>query len=390
MARKILTLNIISEKGLARLPKNYVVGNDLQDPDGILVRSHIMHDMDIPVTVRVIGRAGAGTNNIPVQQLSKRGVVVFNTPGANANAVKELVIAGMLIGARNIFQAAKFVDTLKGSDEELLKQAEAGKKHYIGRELYGSTLGIIGLGSIGSMLADAAINLGMQVIGFDPEITVDGAWRLSAQVKKAASVDEVVRQADFVSLHVPLSSATKNMIDAERIKMMKKGAILLDFAREGIVDEQAALDGLNDGRLHAYLSDFPSNLLRQHERFIALPHLGASTEEAEENCAVMVAEQVTDYLENGNIMNSVNFPNIYMTRESKYRLAIANQNVPNMLGQISTMMAEAGLNIKNMINKSRGDLAFTLADVECEVSKALIARLSSINGVLRVRHLTLK
>ena len=387
MTRKIQTLNAISKKGLSRLPDSYVVGNDIADPDAVLVRSQVMHDMPIAASVLAIGRAGAGTNNIPTKAMSERGVVVFNAPGANANAVKELVIAGMLMGTRNIAPALTFVNGLFGDDESLHKQVEAGKKHYVGHELRGSTLGIIGLGAIGSMLAESAIQLGMNVVGFDPEITVDAAWRLPSQVKKAVSIDDLVKRCDFISLHVPLLPATKDLINGDRVKLMKKGCILLNFARDGIVNEKAVLDGLNDGRLHAYVCDFPSNLLRHHPRFVALPHLGASTEEAEENCAIMVADQVRDYLENGNILNSVNFPNISMPRESGFRLAIANANVPNMLGQISTTLAGAGLNIHNMVNKSRGDLAFTLVDVECAVPQAVIDQLTAIGGVLRVRYL---
>ena len=387
MTRKIQTLNAISKKGLSRLPEAYVVGSDVADADAILVRSQVMHELPIADSVMAIGRAGAGTNNIPVKAMSERGVVVFNAPGANANAVKELVIAGMLMGARNIFPALNFVAGLHGDDEALHKQVEAGKKHFVGQELRGSTLGIIGLGAIGSMLAEAAIQLGMHVVGLDPEITVDAAWRLPSQVKKATSVDDLVKRCDFVSLHMPLVPATRDMINAERIKLMKKGAILLNFARDGIVNEKAVLDALNDGKLHAYVCDFPSNLLRVHPRFVALPHLGASTEEAEENCAIMVADQVADYLENGNICNSVNFPSISMPRESGFRLAIANANVPNMLGQISTTLAAAGLNIHNMVNKSRGDFAFTLVDVESAVPQTAIDQLTSIGGVLRVRYL---
>ena len=388
MTRKIQTLNAISKKGLSRLPDSYLVGNDIADPDAILVRSQVMHEMPIAASVLAIGRAGAGTNNIPTKAMSERGVVVFNAPGANANAVKELVIAGMLMGTRNIAPALTFVNGLFGDDESLHKQVEAGKKHYVGHELRGSTLGIIGLGAIGSMLAESAIQLGMNVVGFDPEITVDAAWRLPSQVKKAASIDDLVKRCDFISLHVPLLPTTKDMINAERIKLMKKGCVLLNFARDGIVNEQAVLDGLNENKLHAYVCDFPSNLLRQHPRFVSLPHLGASTEEAEENCAIMVADQVGDYLENGNILNSVNFPNISMPRESAYRLAIANANVPNMLGQISTTLASAGLNIQNMVNKSRGDFAFTLVDLGGPVPQAAIDQLKGINGVLRVRYLT--
>ncbi|MBI4985511.1 MAG: 3-phosphoglycerate dehydrogenase [Rhodocyclales bacterium] len=374
MSAKVLTLNAISKKGLARLPEGYSVGNDVAEPDGILVRSQNMHEMAIPASVLAIGRAGAGTNNIPVKQMSERGVVVFNAPGANANAVKELVIAGMLLGTRNLIPALRFVDGLEGDDESLHKQVEAGNKHLVGNELPGRTLGVIGLGAIGSLVADAAIRLGMNVIGFDPEITVEAAWRLPAQVKKAGSVEEVVKHADFISLHVPFLPATKDLINAERIKLMKKGTVLLNFARDGIVNEPAVLDGLNEGKLHAYICDFPSNLLRQHPNFVALPHLGASTEEAEENCAMMVAEQLADYLENGNILNSVNFPNIGMPRESQWRLAIANANVPNM-------------NIHNMLNKSKGDLAFTLVDVDSTVSDAALKSLAGIEGVLRVRYL---
>jgi D-3-phosphoglycerate dehydrogenase len=387
MTRRIQTLNAISKKGLSRLPAGYAISNDIADPDAILVRSQEMHEMPIPASVLAIGRAGAGTNNIPIKAMSERGVVVFNAPGANANAVKELVIAGMLMGTRNVFPALNFVNGLHGDDESLHKQVEAGKKHFVGHELRGSTLGIIGLGAIGSMLAESAIQLGMNVIGLDPEITVDAAWRLPSQVKKAVNVDDLVKRSDFISLHLPMLPSTKDLINVERVKLMKKGCILLNFARDGIVNEKAVLDGLNDGKLQAYVCDFPSNLLRHHPRFVALPHLGASTEEAEENCAIMVADQVGDYLENGNILNAVNFPNIAMPRESGFRLAIANANVPNMLGQISTALAGAGLNIHNMVNKSRGDLAFTLVDVETAVPQAVIDQLTAISGVLRVRYL---
>ena len=386
-AQKILTLNAISKRGLARLPDNYAVGNDFADPDAILVRSQVMHEMPIPDSVLAIGRAGAGTNNIPVKAMSERGVVVFNAPGANANAVKELVIAGMLMGARNLLPALNFVNGLHGDDESLHKQVEAGKKHFVGHELPGRTLGVIGLGAIGSMVADAAIRLGMHVIGYDPEITVDAAWRLPSQVKKAVSVDDLVKHSDFISLHTPLVPATKDLINADRVKIMKKGCVLLNFARDGIVNEEAVLAGLKENRMHAYVCDFPSNLLRQHERFVALPHLGASTEEAEENCAIMVAEQVADYLESGHILNSVNFPNVSLPRESAYRLAIANANVPNMLGQISTTLAAASLNIHNMVNKSKGDMAFTLVDVDSAVSEGVIAQLAAIQGVSRIRYL---
>ncbi|MDR2788618.1 MAG: phosphoglycerate dehydrogenase [Candidatus Accumulibacter sp.] len=387
MTRKIRTLNTISRQGLARLPGTYVVGNDVAEPDAILVRSTDMHKLEIPPGLLAVGRAGAGTNNIPVKAMSEKGIVVFNTPGANANAVKELVLAGMLMGVRNIVPAIHFAAKLQGDDEYLQKQVEAEKKQFVGRELRGSVLGIVGLGSIGSILAESALLLGMKVIGIDPELTVDAAWRLPSQVRKASSIEELLKHSDFVSLHVPLLPSTRNLIDAERVKIMKKGSVLLNFSRDGIVDTQAVIDGLGASRLRAYLCDFPSNLLRQHPRVVALPHLGASTEEAEENCASMVVDQLVDYLQNGNILNSVNFPNISMPRGSRHRLAIANANVPNMLGQISTALADAGLNINNMMNKSRGELAFTLVDVETDVSPPVIGQLSAIQGVLRVRYL---
>ncbi len=385
--RKILTLNAISARGLARLPEHYIVGGDIADPDGILVRSANMHEMEIPASVRAIARAGAGTNNIPVKKLSARGVPVFNAPGANANAVKELVIAGMLMGARNIVPAIKFVEGLSGSDEEMHRATEAGKKQFAGMELPGRTLAVIGLGAIGSYIAEAAIKLGMNVVGFDPAITVDAAWRLPSQVKRAENVEDALRMADFVTLHVPLVDATRNLINAQRLGMMRSGAVLLNFAREGVVDNVAVIEALDANKLQAYICDFPANALKGHVKVVALPHLGASTEEAEENCAVMVAEQLADYLENGNILNSVNFPNVSMARESAYRIAVANANVPNMVGQISSVLATAGLNIHNMLNKSKGDMAYTLVDVDSAATDAVMQQLAAIAGVLAVRYL---
>ena len=386
-ARKVLTLNAISARGLARLPQHYVVGGDVTDPDAILVRSANMHEMEISASVQAIGRAGAGTNNIPVKKLSERGVPVFNAPGANANAVKELVVAGMLMGARNLVPALKFVEGLSGTDEEMHKATEAGKKNFAGMELPGRTLGVIGLGAIGSYIAEAAIKLGMNVVGYDPAITVDAAWRLPSQVKRAESVEDVLRQADFVTLHVPLLDATRNLINAQRIGVMRPGVVLLNFAREGVVDNAAVIEALDANKLHAYICDFPANALKGHAKVVALPHLGASTSEAEENCAVMVAEQVADYLENGNVLNAVNFPNVSMPRESVYRIAIANSNVPNMVSQISTALAAAGLNIHNMVNKSKGDIAYTLVDVDSAVTAAVTQQLAAIAGVLTVRYL---
>jgi D-3-phosphoglycerate dehydrogenase len=387
---QILTLNKIAAVGLERLPAaRYVSGTEIAEPDAILVRSHNMLEMDIPASVLAIARAGAGTNNVPVKKMSARGVPVFNAPGANANAVKELVVAGMLLAARNIVPALHFVANLHGDDAALHKLVEDGKKHYAGTELRGRTLGIIGLGAIGRLVADAAIGLGMQVMGYDPDISVDAAWSLPAQVKKALSVEDLLKHSDFVSLHVPLLDATRNLINDKRMAVMKTGSVLLNFSREGIVDEDAVLAGVASKHLRNYVCDFPSNKTQGAPGVIALPHLGASTQEAEDNCAVMVAEQLRDYLEHGNISNTVNFPNMVMPRESSYRLAIANANVPNMLGQISSALAAAGINIHNMMNKSRGDMAYTMVDTDSAAPPALIAQIAAIPGVLMVRDLPL-
>ena len=385
---RILTLNSISGVGLERFPaERYTVGAKVENPDAILVRSQDMHSMEIPGRVMAIGRAGAGVNNIPVDKMSKRGVPVFNAPGGNANAVKELVLAGMLIAARNLVPALRFVDGLKGDDKTLHQLVEDGKKQFAGVELPRHTLGVIGLGKVGSLVADTAIKLGMNVMGYDPEITVDAAWSLPSQVKKAHSIEEVLKAADFVTLHVPLVAATRGMVNASRIKLMKNGAILLNFSREGIVDNDAVLEALQAKRLRCYVCDFPASKLQGHPQVIALPHLGASTSEAEDNCAVMVVDQVRDFLEHGNIRNAVNFPDVTMAREAPFRVAIANANVPNMVGQISTAMARAGLNIHNMMNKSKGEMAYTLVDVDSQVPAQAVAEIGKIAGVLSVRYL---
>ncbi|HEX4986489.1 MAG TPA: phosphoglycerate dehydrogenase [Burkholderiales bacterium] len=385
---RILTLNSISATGLRRLPaERYSVGSSVEQPDAILVRSQDMKSMAIAPSVRAIGRAGAGTNNIPVAEMSRRGVPVFNAPGANANAVRELVLAGMLIAARNLVPALRFVDGLGGSDEEIERRVEDGKKAFAGIELPRHVLGIVGLGRIGSLVADGAIKLGMEVIGYDPEITVDAAWSLPSQVRKAHSIEEVLRGADFVTLHVPLLDATRNLVNAARVALMKPRAVLLNFSRDGIVDNAAVLAALDAKRLKAYVCDFPGALFKGHPGVVATPHLGASTVEAEENCAIMVVDQVRDYLEHGNIRNAVNFPDVVMPRESPFRLGIANANVPNMVGQISTTVAQAGLNIHNMLNKSRQDMAYTLVDVDSAVPAQVTQKISAISGVLAVRYL---
>jgi len=385
---KILTLNQISSQGLNRFPADdYQVSNDISDPDAILVRSYNMLDSQIPESVKAIGRAGAGTNNIPVLSMNSRGIPVFNTPGANANAVKELTLAGMLLAARNLVPALHYVENLQGDDAALNKQAEDGKRRFSGIELPGRTLGIIGLGEIGRLVANAAIKLGMKVIGYDPKITIESAWSLSAEVKKAHSLEDLLRRSEFISLHIPLLDSTHHLINDQNIQLMKQNVILLNFSRNAVVDEEAVLAGITANKIRAYVSDFPSQKLQHREGVISLPHLGASTQEAEENCAVMVVNQLIDYLQNGNITNTVNFPDIQMERESPYRVAVANTNVPNILGQISTSVAKAGLNIHNMINKSRGEMAYTLVDVDSPLPQHALDEITAIDGILMARYL---
>lgn len=385
---KVLTLNNISVAGLERLPRDqYEIASDLPKPDAILLRSFKMHDYEIPSTLKAIGRAGAGVNNIPVDRMSERGIVVFNAPGANANAVKELVLTGMLLAARNVCPAWDYVRGLSGDDAQLNSQVEVGKKQFVGFELPGRTLGVIGLGAIGVRVANVALSMGMRVIGYDPDITVHRAWQLSSQVTQAASVGDLLAQSDFVTLHVPLVDATRGLLDERRIELMRDGATLLNFSRDGIANENALLAALDAGKLHAYVCDFPTAKFQGHPKMIALPHIGASTVEAEDNCARMVADQIKDYLEDGNICNSVNFPEVQMPRSEGYRLAIVNANVRNMLGQISTALADGDLNIVDMLNKSRGDLAYTVCDVDAPVSAEVVGALASIQGVTSVRTL---
>ena len=388
MLYKILTLNNISIRGLERLPRDrYEVGSDIRHPDAVIVRSADMHEIEIPDTVKAVGRAGAGTNNIPVAKLSERGVPVFNAPGANANAVKELVIAALFVAARNICQAWAYVRGLQGDDHELETAVEQGKKKFVGYELPGRTLGVIGLGAIGVEVANAAHALGMKVLGFDPQITVQRAWQLSSGVEQALSLDDLFARSEMVTVHVPLNDATRHLVNAARLKLLKKGSVIVNFARAGIVDTDAIKQALDSKHLGAYVCDFPSNALKNHDRIIALPHLGASTNEAEENCAIMVADTLRDFLENGNIRNSVNFPETVMPRSAgAARLAIANANVPNMVGQISTALATANLNIADLLNKSRADLAYTLIDVDGEIPASIETQLRAIPGVLAVRQ----
>ena len=385
---KILTLNNISVKGLECFPRdNYEVASEIQHPDAVLLRSFKMHDWEIPKTLKAVGRAGAGVNNIPVDKMSQRGIPVFNAPGANANAVKELVLACLFAAARNLFPAWEYASNLQGSDAEISKQVEAGKKQFVGFELSGRTLGVIGLGAIGVKVANAAQALGMKVIGFDPHITVKSAWQLSAHVKQASSVEEMLSEVEFVTVHVPLIKATRNKISAERLEHARKGLIILNFSRQGIVDDAAVCEAIKAGRVAGYICDFPSNFLKNHPGVITLPHLGASTKEAEDNCAIMVANQLRDYLENGTVHNSVNFPEMEMQRNAKNRLLVINANVPHMIEKISTVIANANLNIVDLLNKSRNNIACTLVDVNSAIPKSVVDEICTKEGVLMVRRL---
>jgi D-3-phosphoglycerate dehydrogenase len=385
---KIRTLNNIAVAGLRRLPRErYEVASDISKPDAIIVRSADMHSMDIPESVSAVGRAGAGVNNIPIQALSGRGVPVFNAPGANANAVKELVAASLLLAARNICSAWDYVRRLESTDGSLSAAIEAGKKQFVGFELPGRTLGVIGLGAIGVEVANVALALGMKVVGFDPKITVRRAWQLSSAVEQVETLDHLFKKSNAVTVHVPLVETTHHLVNRDRLALMPRNGVLVNFARGGVVDNDAAIAALDAGQLHAYVCDFPTPALIAHPKVVALPHLGASTTEAEENCAIMVAENIKDYLENGNVKNSVNFPEAVMPRADAWRVTIANANVPNMVGQISTALARAGLNIEDLLNKSLGDLAYTIVDLDGPIPDETIEALRRIEGVLALRSL---
>ena len=383
----VQTFNAISGAGLSRFPDDlYDVGASLADPDALLVRSAKLHDTPIPDSVLAVARAGAGTNNIPVADMTERGVPVFNTPGANANAVKELVLAGLFIASRNLIPAARFAHTLEGDDAAIARAVEAGKKQFIGFELPGRTLGVIGLGAIGVQVANAALGLGLSVVGFDPGISVEHAWHLSAEVERAESIEDVFRRADILTVHVPLIEATRGLVSTQRIALMKDSAVILNFARAEIVDEGAVISALDADALRGYVCDFPSTNVHKHPKCISLPHLGASTREAESNCAIMAVDELRGFLEDGQVHNSVNFPEAVMPREEgTHRVLIVNRNVPNMVGQVSTIVAQHGENIANLLNRSRGELAVTLVDVEGEVELPTLEELRGIDGVLSAR-----
>ena len=388
MSFKILTLNNISVRGLERLPRDrYEVASEIGHPDAILVRSADMHAMEIPASVLAVGRAGAGVNNIPVPKLSKRGVPVFNAPGANANAVKELVLASLFLASRNICQAWNYVRELEGDDHSIEEAVEKGKKKFVGHELPGRTLGVVGLGAIGVEVANDALGLGMQVLGYDPQITVQRAWQLSSTVQQALSLDDLFARSDIITVHVPLNDSTRGLVNAQRLRLMRRGSVILNFARAPIVNEADVMAALDNGHLSSYVCDFPSGAIKNHPKVVALPHLGASTEEAEENCAIMVADTVRDFLENGNVRHAVNFPEAVLPRAGAQRLAIANDNVPNMVGQISTCLAAAKLNIADLLNKSRGELAYTLIDIDAPIPTEVVGQILAIPGVLSARLL---
>lgn len=383
---RILTLNNIAASGLQRFPKDrYKVGADVESPDAIIVRSAAMHDMVLGNELLAVGRAGAGVNNIPVSKLSERGIPVFNAPGANANAVKELVLAGLFIAARNLIAAHEYVRGLKEEGEALAKAVENGKKRFVGYELPGRTLGVIGLGAIGVEVANAALGLNMKVIGFDPKITVERAWQLSAGVAQANSIEQVLRESDFITLHVPLTETTRRLVNAKRLELVKPTTVLLNFSRSEIVDEAAVLDALNRETLATYVTDFPSVALKSHARAICLPHLGASTAEAEENSAVMVVDNVRQYLEHGNVRHSVNFPEAVLPRSRPSRVAIPHANMPNMVAQILSALAAANLNIADMVNHSRDRISYTIVDLDSPVSEETLARVRAIDGILSAR-----
>jgi len=385
--QRIRTYNNISIKGLERFSRDqYEVASDISHPDAILLRSYKLHDETLPDTVQAVARAGAGVNNIPVADYTEKGIVVFNTPGANANAVKELVLAGLLLSSRGILPGIAYAESLTETDHVALNShLEAEKKRFAGREIAGQTLGVVGLGAIGSLVANMALNLGMRVIGYDPALSVDAAWRLSSSVQKAENLQSLLARSDFITLHVPAIPATRHLINGETLSAIRPGAVLLNFAREEIVDTDAVVASLQEGQLRTYVSDFPSPALRGRSDVIATPHIGASTAESEENCAVMAAEQLKDYLENGNIHNAVNFPATAMERNSGHRLTFTNRNVPKVLGHVLSILANRDINVIDMVNRSRDDVAYNILDVDGVIDEGLLAEVAGVEHVIRVR-----
>ncbi|MCK4830418.1 phosphoglycerate dehydrogenase [bacterium] len=387
---KVMKLDKISAEGLALFPlEQYEIGTEISHPDAIIVRSFDMQNMDLSESLLVVGRAGAGINNIPVRRCSQKGIVVLNTPGANANAVKELAIAGLFLASRDITQGVAFAETLKGKEAEVSGLVEKNKKKFAGTEIMGKTLAVIGLGKIGVMVANSAIDLGMRVIGYDPFISVESAWGLSREVQRAVGLEMLIANADYISLHTPLTDATRGLINAEKFSRMKKGVRILNFSRGGIVNNDDLGLAIKTGTVKRYVTDFPDDELLNMENVIAIPHLGASTQEAESNCAVMVVNQIRDFIENGNIKNSVNYPDCRLEQNSRFRLAVINKNIPNMVGQISTILAEADINIVEMLNKSKGDYAYNIIDLSDQLTAKIIEAIYGIEGVIKVRALNM-
>ena len=383
---QILLLNKIAKIGLDRFPEGYVYGEDIQNPDGVLVRSAAMHDMELPESLLAIARAGAGTNNIPIPKCTEQGIGVFNTPGANANAVKELVIAGLLLASRKIVPAIQWSSTLKGEGDGVPKLVEKGKSQFAGPEIEGKTLGVIGLGAIGILVANAASALGLNVIGYDPYLSVDAAWGMSRAVKHAKSLDEIYEQSDYITIHVPLNDDTRDTVCKETLAKMKDGVRILNFARGELVNTPDILEATASGKVACYVTDFPNEALLDQENVITIPHLGASTPESEDNCAVMAAKELREYIENGNIKNSVNFPNISEPRTTAVRICILHKNVPNMIGQITKIFADQGINIDHFANKSKGENAYSVLDIESDnVTDETVTALNQIDGVFKIR-----
>ncbi|MBQ3573647.1 MAG: phosphoglycerate dehydrogenase [Clostridia bacterium] len=380
----IQTLNKISKKGLAVLDANYTCADEIENPDGIILRSFKMHDMELPASLRAVARAGAGVNNIPIDKCTEQGVVVFNTPGANANAVKELVIAGLFLASRGIVQGIEWAKTLIGEGDAVSSLVEKGKSNFVGPEIEGKTLGVVGLGAIGVRVANAAHHLGMDVVGFDPYLSVDAAWNLTRFAHKANSLDELLEKADYITIHVPATANTKGMFNSEAFAKMKKGARLLNFSRGELVDEADVQAALENGDVACYVTDFASEALLKNEKVICMPHLGASTPESEENCAVMAANEIKDFLENGNIKNSVNFPNCDMGKVHGARITILHKNVPSMIKNITDVIASKGVNIENMLNKSKGDNAYTMIDVAGRCEQSLADEIAAMDDVIKV------
>lgn len=382
----IMTLNKISTKGLEHFPRDsYEVASEITNPDAVIVRSFIMHEMELPESVKAVARAGAGVNNIPVDKYTEKGIIVFNTPGANANSVKELVIAALLLSSRKISESIVWAKTLIGKGDEVPKLIEKGKSNFEGPEILGKNLGVIGLGAIGVMVANAAVALGMKVTGFDPFISVKSAWELSSNVNRANVLESLIQESDYITLHVPLTDETKGMIHKKRFDLMKKGVKILNFSRNGLVNNEDLKEAITNGIVSNYVTDFPDEKLLKMENVISIPHLGASTPEAEDNCAVMAVNQIKEFIENGNITNSVNFPDCVLPLSGKTRIIVANRNVPNMVGQITTFLAEKNINIADMLNKHKGNYAYNIIDIDGNVTEAQLKGIMEIDGVIMAR-----